>query len=66
MADGINNLINKVLLKFYLLKSNFATLIFSMKMRLAIAPTSVAYTLSWMADYIAISVWGYCFIHAER
>ena len=33
----------KVLLKFYLLKSNFATLIISMEIRLAIAPTLIAH-----------------------
>ena len=51
----------KVLLKFYLSLSNLAVWIVA-KVRLAIAPASVAYTLLWMADYMAILVWGYCFI----
>ncbi len=35
---------------------------YAVKMRLAIAPASVACILSHMADNIANSVWGYCFI----
>lgn len=34
----------------------------STKIRLAIAPALIAYTLPSTVDYIAKSVWGYCFI----